>query len=180
MYVKKSPTKKPVEETKRAKHVQPTTEQIDQKAMVKRATSHFEFYQHPDAPDEDRKDLSKLHELKTIYGKTGGEIFYAFLDHMPEWNERSLTFLHSYIELLIDQEVVSCHGFVEGVNKFLKVVCDLEVDCPKLSTFVATLLVTLVDHDAIDFASLKWVEDGISKDNAPMVEALFKILALFL
>ena len=124
--------------------------------------------------------MSDLKELYSKHGTSEGDLFYAFLNSMPNWKISALDHMEPYIAGIIKQEIISADGFTNGMNRFIKLVPDLEIDCPNLANHCASLIYMLLDQDLLHFNSLIWIEEAANEEDATMVEAYFKLFALLL
>ncbi len=59
--------------------------------MSDKTNAHFKHFTTPDIPEEEKKDLTVLKELKIKHGRSESDIFYAFLEKMADWSMEMVT-----------------------------------------------------------------------------------------
>ena len=88
-----------------------------------------------------------------------------------------------FLEDLVKSGTIINQAIAKGVSRFLKVVPDQVNDVPKLSSYLAKTLFTLLDIQAIEPTDIVWIEPSTKKggededDDMLFVEEYYKLMA---
>ena len=89
---------------------------------------HINSFMKTDSPIE----MATIYDLYMHNDVKEEDLFFSFLNVTSDMGPSALEYLERYLSELLVQDIVSKRGIHSGINQFIQLVPDLEIDCPTL------------------------------------------------